>query len=286
MLGFVAFAFGVAILLTVVARFAGMTVRRAVSGTQGSVLTMAFVAGVLALWWFATRGESVEQRLLAPLILPSPHEVLLAFPKLHFEQGLVRSILTSFIRVTVGFSLAALVAVPLGVYMASFPSVSAFFRPLALASSYVPIVVFIPLTLAWWGASEAQKIGFLFIACFVALLPLVIKSISDVAPAYLDVALTKGASQWQLVREVLVPVAAADIWDHLRGVYGVGWGWIILAEVVAAQQGLGFLIQMSERRGHTNATFAIIIVIVAIAVICDQAWRAGGRSLFPYRKKS
>ena len=286
MLGFVAFAFGVALLLTVIARFAGMTVRRAVSGTQGSVLTMAFVAVVLALWWFATRGELVEQRLLAPLILPSPHEVLMAFPKLHFEQGLVRSILTSFLRVTVGFSLAALVAVPLGVYMASFPTVSAFFRPLALASSYVPIVVFIPLTLAWWGASEAQKIGFLFIACFVALLPLVIKSISDVAPAYLDVALTKGATQWQLVREVLFPVAAADIWDHLRGVYGIGWGWIILAEVVAAQQGLGFLIQMSERRGHTNATFAIIIVIVAIAVVCDQAWRAGGRSLFPYRKKS
>ncbi len=286
MLGFVAFAFGVALLLTVIARFTGMTVRRSISGTQAGVLTLAFVAGIMALWWFATRGETVEQRLLAPLILPSPHEVLMAFPKLHFEQGLVRSILTSFIRVTVGFSLAAVVAVPLGVYMASFPTVSAFFRPLALASSYVPIVVFIPLTLAWWGASEAQKIGFLFIACFVALLPLVIKSISDVAPAYLDVALTKGATQWQLVREVLFPVAAADIWDHLRGVYGIGWGWIILAEVVAAQQGLGFLIQMSERRGHTNATFAIIIVIVAIAVVCDQAWRAGGRSLFPYRKKS
>ena len=286
MLGFVAFAFGLALLLTVIARFAGMTVRQEVSKMYASVLTFSFVAGTLALWWFATRGESVEQRLLAPLILPSPHEVLMAFPKLHLEQGLVRSILTSFTRVTVGFFLAALVAVPLGVYMASFPTVSAFFRPLALASSYVPIVVFVPLTLAWWGASEAQKIGFLFIACFVALLPLVIKSISDVAPAYLDVALTKGATQWQLVREVLFPVAAADIWDHLRGVYGIGWGWIILAEVVAAQQGLGFLIQMSERRGHTNATFAIIIVIVVIAVICDQAWRAGGRSLFPYRRKS
>ena len=286
MAGFVAFAFGVALLLTVIARFTGMTVRRDVSRANAGALTLAFVAGVLALWWLATRGETVEQRLLAPLILPSPHEVWMAFPKLHFEQGLVRSALTSFVRVTAGFSLAALVAVPLGVYMASFPSVAAFFRPLALASSYVPIVVFIPLTLAWWGASEAQKIGFLFIACFVALLPLVIKSISDVAPAYLDVALTKGASQWQLVREVLFPVAAADIWDHLRGVYGIGWGWIILAEVVAAQQGLGFLIQMSERRGHTNATFAIIIVIVAIAVVCDQLWRAGGRGLFPYRRKA
>lgn len=286
MTGFVAFAVGLALLLTAIARFSGMAVRRELSRARAGVLTLAFVAAVLAAWWLVTRGATVEERLLAPLILPSPLEVLQAFPKLHFEQGLVRSILISFMRVTAGFTLAALVAIPLGIYMASFSSVAAFFRPLALASAYVPIIVFIPLTLAWWGSSEAQKIGFLFIACFVALLPLVIKSISDVAPAYLDVALTKGATQWQLVREVLFPVAQADIWDHMRGVYGVGWGWIILAEVVAAQQGLGFLIQMSERRGHTNATFAIILVIVSIAVICDQAWRMGGRALFPYRRKA
>ncbi|MFH0880510.1 MAG: ABC transporter permease subunit [Lentisphaerota bacterium] len=286
MLGFVAFAVVLVVLLTAMARYSGLVVRRDVSQPVTALLTLAFIAGLLALWWLVTRGATVEDRVLAPLILPSPMEVLQAFPRLHFEQGLVRSTLISFLRVTVGFGLAALVAVPLGVFMASFPPISAFFRPLALTSSYVPIIVFIPLTLAWWGASESQKIGFLFIACFVALLPLVIKSISDVEPAYLDVALTKGATQWQLVREVLFPIALADIWDHLRGVYGIGWGWIILAEVVAAQQGLGFLIQQSERRGHTNSTYAIIIVIVAIAVLCDKAWRMGGRALFPYRRST
>jgi NitT/TauT family transport system permease protein len=188
-------------------------------------------------------------------------------------------------RVTGGFALAALVAVPLGVYMGSFPPVAAFFRPLALVGSYVPIVVFIPLTLAWFGASETQKIAFLFVACFVALLPLVIGTISNVPPAYLDVAVTKGASQWQLVWRVLFPVAMADIWDHLRGVYGVGWGWIIMAEVVNAERGLGHLISVCERWSLTNAIFAVVIVIVAIAVACDQLWRLGGRLLFPYRNR-
>ena len=206
-------------------------------------------------------------------------------PRFHFEQGLVRSALTSWVRVTIGFSLAAIVAVPLGVYMATFPTVSAFFRPLALVGAYVPIVVFVPLTLAWFGLSETQKVGFLFIGCFVALLPLVIKDIANVPAAYLDVAVTKGASQWQLVRHVLFPVAQADIWDHLRGVYGVGWGWIILAEVVNAERGLGYLIDISNRRGHTNAIFAIIIVIVLIAIACDQLWRLGGRALFPYANR-
>ena len=124
--------------------------------------------------------------------------------------------------------------------------------------------------------------GFLFIGCFVALLPLVIKDIADVPAAYLDVAVTKGATQWQLVRHVLFPVAQANIWDHLRAVYGVGWGWIILAEVVNAERGLGYLIDVSNRRGHTNAIFAIIIVIVLIAIACDQLWRLTGRVLFPY----
>jgi len=147
-------------------------------------------------------------------------------------------------------------------------------------------VVFIPLSMTWFGTGETQKIGFLFIACFVALLPLVIKDIADVPAAFLDVAVTKGATQWQLVRHVLFPVAQANIWDHLRGVYGVGWGWIIMAEIVLLPQyGLGALIGVSDRRSHPDAIFAVIIVIVVIAVACDRLWRLGGDLLFPYREK-
>lgn len=283
MTGFFIFAVVFVALLTAVVRFGGLNVRKTLPEARGLALTAAFVGVMMLAWWFVTRGERMEDRIVMPLILPSPAEVLLAFPKLHFEQALVRSALISFMRVTTGFTLAAMVAVPLGVYMATFPPMAAFFRPLALIGSYVPIVVFVPLTLAWFGLTETQKVGFLFIGCFVALLPMVIKTISDVPSAYIDVAVTKGASQWQIVRHVLFPVAKADIWDHLRGVYGVGWGWIILAEVVNAEQGLGYLISISERRGHTASMFAVIIVIVAIAVACDQLWKLGGRILFPYR---
>lgn len=286
MTGFFIFAIAFALLLTAVVRLTRLKVRKSLSQTRATALTCAFVVLLFIAWWAVTRGATIEQRLLPPLILPSPSEVLAAFPKLHFEQELVRSALRSFQRVTIGFTIAAIVAVPLGVYMASFPSVSAFFRPLALIGAYVPIVVFIPLTLAWFGLAESQKIAFLFIGCFVALLPLVIRAVEDVPREFLDVAVTKGATQWQLVWEVLFPVAQAQIWQNLRAVYGVGWGWIILAEVVNAQAGLGYLIAISERRGHTNAIFAIIIVIVTIAVGCDQLWRLGGRLLFPYRYRT
>ena len=246
---------------------------------------LLFVGILLLIWWILTRGEMGE-RIVQPLILPSPLEVLKAFGPLHFEQGLVRSAFTSWLRVTSGFALATIVAVPLGIYMATFSSVAAFFRPLALAGAYIPIVVFIPLSMMWFGTDEAQKVGFLFIGCFVALLPLVIKDIADVPDAFLDVAVTKGPSQWQLVRHVLFPVAKANIWDHLRGVYGVGWGWIIMAEVfVRPKYGLGALIEVSSRRSHTDSIFAVIIVIVLIAIACDQLWRLGGDLLFPYRRE-
>jgi len=286
MFGFFIFAITFVGLLTLVVRLCQLRVRQELPETKSLGLTIGFVALLLAAWWLVTRGATVEQRILPPLILPSPMEVLHAFPVLHFEQGLVRSALVSFLRVSAGFTLAAIVAVPLGVYMATFPPVAAYFRPLALVGAYVPIVVFVPLTLAWFGLNETQKVGFLFIGCFVALLPLVIKDIADVPAAYLDVAVTKGATQWQLVRHVLFPVAQANIWDHLRAVYGVGWGWIILAEVVNAERGLGYLIDVSNRRGHTNAIFAIIIIIVLIAIGCDQLWRLTGRVLFPYANRN
>ena len=285
MFNFFIFVLGFVGILTATVIAAKLRVRRAVSHSISLGLMLSFLAVTFLAWWFVTKGDTIEQRIIAPLILPSPVEVLKAFPKLHFEQELVRCIIVSFKRVTIGFVLAAAIAIPLGVYMASFPPIADFFRPLELVAAYVPIVCFIPLTLAWWGISETQKIGFLFIGCFVNLLPMVIKTISDVPAAYLDVARTKGASQWQLVYKVLLPVSKADIYDHLQNIYGIGWGWIILAEIVNADKGLGYLISISERRGHTNAVFAVIVVIVMVALVSDYFWSLGGRLFFPYRKK-
>jgi len=283
--GFLLFALAFVTVLTLVVRWTGLRVRSPLHQTRALALTASFIGVLLVAWWALTRGDPA-QRLVQSLILPSPWEVVKSFVPLHTEQGLVRSALYSWLRVSAGFGLAALVALPLGIYMATFAPVAAFFRPLSLAGAYVPIVVFIPLSMTWFGTGEAQKIGFLFIGCFVALLPLVIKDIADVPAAFLDVAVTKGASQWQLVRHVLFPVAQANIWDHLRGVYGVGWGWIIMAEIVVLPEyGLGGLIGVSERRSHTEAIYAVIIVIVLIAIACDQLWRIGGELLFPYRPK-
>lgn len=284
MLGFFLFAVAFVVLLTAIVRVAGLGVRKDIPRQDELLLGGLFVALVLVVWWFLTRGERFEDRLINVTILPSPMEVLRAFGPLHINQALVRNAFISIDRIVIGFTLAIIMAVPLGIYMATFPGIASFFRPVTLVGSYLPTVVFIPLTIAWFGATEIQKITFLFIVYFVVILPQTIKTVADVPVAYLDVAVTKGASQWQLVRHVLFPVAQADIWDILRGAFGVGWTWIILAEVWAnAENGLGYLLEISYRRGHMDRYFAVVIVIVAIAVGFDQLWRMGSRLLFPYR---
>ena len=285
MLGFYIFAILFAAVIVAIGKYTKMPVRKETSMETGSCLTMLFIALVMGGWIAATYGATIESRFLSPIILPSPMEVLRAFPVLHYKQALVRSVIVSFGRVTNGFALAAIIAIPLGIQMAAYPKIAAFFRPLALIGGYVPIVVFIPLSLAWFGIGEMQKIGFLFIGCFVVLLPAVISAIDDVPDDYLNLAGTKGASQWQLVSNVMLPVAAPAIWNSLRVVYGVGWGWIILAEIVNGDRGMGYLINISERRGQTASTYAIIIVICVIAVACDQIWCRIGRKMFPYMNR-
>jgi NitT/TauT family transport system permease protein len=281
--GFFLTALAFVALLTGIVRFAGLRVRKEIGHQQALALMIGFIGFVLCVWWLITRGD-YNQRIVNSTILPSPLEVIKAFGPLHFEQALVRNALTSVERITIAFLLAVAVAVPLGTYMGTFRTIAAFFHPVTLVGTYVPTVVFLPLSIGWFGATENQKIWFLSVVYFIAVLPLVIKAISDVPDAYLDVAVTKGASQWQLVRHVLFPVAKADIWDHLRGAYGVGWTWIILAEAWAnAEHGLGYLLEISYRRSHMDRYFAVVIIIVLIAVVCDQAWRMGGRFLFPYK---
>ena len=271
-----------AISITGLGRYVKMPVRTDPGKKLQGGLTLFFILGVLLWWLWLTHGATIEERIVPPIILPSPMEVLRAFPRLLAEQSLITSVLPSFNRILNGFALAAIVTLPLGIMMAAYPKVMAFFRPLALIGGYVPIVVFVPLSLTWFGIGETQKVGFLFLGCFVALLPAVIRAIDAVPDEYLTVAATKGATQWQLVSKVLFPVAAPAIWNSLRTAYGIGWSWIILAEIVNADKGIGYIISLSERRGHTASTYAIIIIICAIAVACDRLWQYGGKQLFPY----
>src|SRR5207237_6849241 len=117
------------------------------------------------LWRLVTTGLGAEDRLISPLILPSPAEVVQSFPSLLHERALVQSIAATLKRVLIGFGLAAAVGVPLGVIAGSWRVVEAAGVPLALFGRNLPVAALIPLTILWFGIDEAQKVMFIFIAC-------------------------------------------------------------------------------------------------------------------------
>ena len=119
----------------------------------------------MLLWWLATRGRGAEDRLISPVILPSPAEVIRSFPSLLNERALLQSIAATLKRVLIGFGLAALVGVPLGIVAGSWRVVEAAGAPLALFGRNLPVAALIPLTILWFGIDETQKVMFIFIAC-------------------------------------------------------------------------------------------------------------------------
>jgi NitT/TauT family transport system permease protein len=255
------------------------TVRRRTAILLGAVPLVL----LLLLWWLVTAGDEAESRVISPVILPSPGEVVESFRSLWFDRALMRSILTSLARVAGGFLAAAVVALPLGIAMGAFTKIKSVFNPLSVMGSYLPIAAIVPLTLSWFGTGELQKVMFLAIASFVVLLPLVVKAIDAVDPVYLNTAYTLGANRKQTVTKVLLGVALPDVFDAIRLTFGVGWTYIILAEIVDAERGLGSLIIASQRRGPREHIYLVLAIIMVLAFVIDQAFFRASKALFPYR---
>jgi NitT/TauT family transport system permease protein len=201
-------------------------------------------------------------------------------------RDLPHHIWSSIRRVGESFILALVVALPLGILMGSFSSVGAIFTPVSTASGYIPIATLVPLTMSWFGIDEFQKVMFLAMAFGIYLLPLVVKAIASVPDIYLRTGYTLGASRFDVIRKVLIPIALPDLWHAMRLAFGEGWNYIVLAEVVVMVDGLGFLIKNSFRRGPREHIYLVILVITLIAWAADLAWERLGRILFPYRRPS
>jgi NitT/TauT family transport system permease protein len=239
---------------------------------------------LVGVWWFLTRG-AVEERVISPVTLPSPLEVVQSVPSLVTKGHLLEGIVASFRRVAIGFLIAVAIAMPLGVAMGSVGSIRAMFTPLSTVGGYLPIAALVPLTLSWFGLGEAQKYGFLALAFFVYLLPLIVEAMEKVDEVYVQTAYTLGAGRWQIIRKVLFPIAAYDIWQAMRLAFGVGWTYIILAEIVFSEAGLGQIIMVAQRRGPREYMYLVILVIALLAWLTDRVWGALGRWLFPYKAK-
>ncbi len=259
--------------------------RQPIPPLQTVALGLACLAACAALWWFVTRGEG-EQRILSPTVLPSPYETFASFQTLWFDKALTRNTLVTLRRVVLGFALAAAIGVPLGVLCGCFTRLGAFLSPLTLIGRNIPIAALIPLTFSLFGIGEQQKILFIFIACVAFVISDTASSIGDVGGQYVDTAYTLGASRWQVMMKVLVPLALPKVFNSLRLLFGLAFGYIMLAELVkfgGEAGGLGDIIITSQRRGNREHILLVLMLIPLVALAMDRALFAAQRSLFPHR---
>ena len=234
---------------------------------------------VLGAWCALTYG-----RFVPPDFLPSPSEVLRGTLQLFLEYDLWDAILVSTRRIAIAFALAAGLALPLGVLMGAFESVNRVFEPIVAPLRYMPISAFIPLLILWFGIYEKQKIAFLFLGVFVYLLPVVVTAIRAVPEELVQTALTLGASKGQVIRTVLVPAALPEIVESFRVMNAISWTYVILAEAVNPEHGLGYMVELARTHQKASWSFAGLLVIGGIGLLTDFIIRTVSRILFRWRE--
>lgn len=215
-------------------------------------------------------------------MLPTPGAVLAALHDMLFQNGFLYDVWDSSYRILLGFALSAVVGVPLGILMGSFRSVQALFEPLVSFARYLPASAFIPLLILWIGLDDSEKVAIIIIGSLFQLTLLVANISAGVQKELLNIAYTLGASRRQVFTRVLIPASLPGVVDTLRIIIGWAWTYLIVAELVGAETGIGHVILAAQRTGYTEEIIAGILTIGVLGVITDAFFRVLHHLLFPY----
>jgi NitT/TauT family transport system permease protein len=224
--------------------------------------------------------------LIRPQFLPTPAGVAQAFMRLFTENAFAIDILISIGRVWAAFLLSVVIAVPLGLMMSSYRAVGAFLEPFTDFIRYLPVPALVPLLIIWFGVGEASKIAVLWMGTFFQLLLLVADDTKRVPSEYVESGFTLGAGQWQIMRDIIVPAALPNIVDNLRITLGWCWTYLIIAEIVAANSGVGHVIWSMRRFVKTPEVMAGILALGIVGLLTDQAFRQFHKRRFRYLRPS
>lgn len=245
-------------------------------GTMTLLGTASFVA-VIALWWAVA-----ALHLLPPQYLPSPAAVVSKFYVLLVKYNFIGDIGISIFRVWSAFLLSAAMAIPLGILMSSFPIVNGLSQSMIDFIRYLPVPALVPLTIIWLGIGEGSKIALLWMGTFFQLVLLVADDARRVPREYIEIGLTTGAKPRQILRSIVLPAMLPSMVDNLRITLGWCWTYLIIAEIVAADSGIGYVIMSARRYVKTDEVMAGILAIGIIGLATDQAIRWLHRRWFVY----
>ena len=249
--------------------------RRGISASTYRLLALGGFAFLFGLWAWASRRESMN-----PVFVPAPEAVWRAARALFADEKVWLDLKLSLFRVTAGFLLAGAVGVPLGLWMGSFEIVEAIVQPIVEFVRYVPVPALIPILMVLFGIDELSKIALIWVGTFFQLVLMVADEVRRVPHNLLQVSYTLGARRGEVIRRVLWPAARPGIFDALRLCHGWAWTYVVVAELVAANEGLGYRILKFSRFLQTPQMWVYVILLGLIGLALDAAFRALNRRLF------
>jgi len=241
------------------------------------VLSVGCFAVLLLLWSILTYGKFID-----PLFLPTPGRVFQAGVDLFVEFGFTFDILNSTYRVLLGFVIAAILGVPLGLLMGTFKMAEAVIEPIMGFIRYMPASAFIPLFILWLGIGDVQKVAIIFVGSFFQLVLMIAVVAKSVPKDMLETAYTLGAGRVQVIRKVLLPASLPGMVDTLRIIIGWAWTYIVVAELVASSSGIGYMIISAQRMLRTASIIFGILTIGVLGLLTDYGFKWLYRKLFPW----
>ncbi|MDQ4143483.1 MAG: ABC transporter permease [Actinomycetota bacterium] len=236
---------------------------------------------ILGGWSVATYGGFVD-----PLFVPSPSAIVAAIGEMHQQGTLFTDIWVSTYVVVTGFVIAAAVAIPIGILMGTFASIEAALEPPVGFIRYLPVTALVPLFILLIGIGDVSKISIIFYGTFFQLVLMVADVAAMVKKEMLHTAYTLGIRKRQVVRKVLLPATMPGIVDNLRITMGWAWTYLVVAELLAANSGLGYMILQSLRGLRTDRIYAGILLIGLLGIIFDRIFRILHSSLFPWSERA
>jgi NitT/TauT family transport system permease protein len=256
-----------------------LTPKQAIPGRARLILALGSFVFLISLW--SLLAVLVDK----PLFVPSPYQVVVSWWDMMVNLSFYKDVGWSTFRIVAGFLIAAAMAVPLGLLMGSFEVVRSFFNPPINAIRYMPASAFIPLLILLQGLGEDEKITIIWIGVFFQLTLMVMDIAHRVQAEMLNVAYTLGASRWTVFYKVFLPATFPEVVDALRITMGWAWTYLIVAELVAAEHGIGSFILIAERYLRSDRIIAAIITIGILGLITDTLFALVHRLAFPYVEK-
>ena len=258
------------------ARF--LEIRGTVGRNESLILGFLGVIAFFGIWEICHYLTPESQQKF----LPSVQQVVGEIYKLIRDKGFIGDIGKSVYRIYLSFTVACLVAIPLGLLMGSFVKLRSLINPTVGGLRYLPAASFVPLLLVYFGPTDFAKMALLFLGCVFFLIALILDNVLSVPKELVESAQTMGASRRHIVLKVAFPAAAPQILDSMRNMIAVSWTYLVIAEIVAATDGIGAVMMRAARFLHVDIIMGGILTIGVLGVLTDISFRIASRLLFPH----